>query len=141
MKPSVLSALRRAAAVMIWLAAAVPLGVPLSAHATGLGGSLEGRVSQSDMSETYAMSMTLDGGGGHIRYPSAPCDGDLQFIGTDGVTYRYKEHITHGDCIDGGTIQMRRRAPGDDTAWIWRWDAEDVVVKGVVHGSGVSEMK
>ena len=81
-------------------------------------------------------SESFEGAGGRISYPSVACDGELQFMGTDGTTYRYKEHITHGDCIDGGIIQMHRRTPGDDTSWVWRWDAEDVSVKGVVQGIG-----
>jgi len=137
MKRAVLSALRTSLVVMALLPAAVPVG----ALASGLGGSLQGRVTQNDTSETYAMNMTLDGAGGRISYPSAPCDGDLQFMNSDGTTYRYKEHITRGDCIDGGVIQLRRRTPGDDTNWVWRWDSDDVNVKGVVHGSGVAEVK
>lgn len=137
MKRTVLSALRVGLAVM----ALAPAAAPVSALASGLGGSMQGRVTQNDTSETYAMNMTLDGAGGHISYPSVACDGDLQFLGTDGDNYRYKEHITRGDCIDGGIIQMHRRTPGDDTAWVWRWDAEDVSVKGLVQGSGVAEVK
>ncbi|HEY2658949.1 MAG TPA: hypothetical protein VGI79_04450 [Caulobacteraceae bacterium] len=137
MKRTVLSALRTSLAVVALLAA----GAPVSAMASGLGGSMQGRVTQNDTSETYAMNMTLDGAGGRISYPSAPCDGDLQFMNSDGTTYRYKEHITRGDCIDGGIIQLHRRTPGDDTAWVFRWDAEDVSVKGVVQGSGVADVK
>jgi hypothetical protein len=117
------------------LVAAAPVG----ALASGLAGSMQGKVTQNDTSETYPMNMTLDGAGGHISYPSVSCDGDLQFMSTDGVTYRYKEHITHGDCIDGGVIQMHRRTPGDNTAWVWRWDAEDVNVRGLVSASGVTD--
>ncbi len=137
MKRAVLSALRTSLVVMALLPAAAPVG----AMASGLGGSMQGRVTQNDTSETYAMNMTLDGAGGRISYPSAPCDGDLQFMNSDGTTYRYKEHITHGDCIDGGIIQLHRRTPGDDTSWAWRWDSDDVSVKGVVHGSGVADVK
>jgi hypothetical protein len=109
------------------------------AMAVGLAGSMQGKVTQNDTSETYLISMTLDGASGHISYPADQCDGDLQFMSTDGITYRYKEHITHGDCIDGGVIQMHRRTAGDNTAWVWRWDAEDVNVRGVVQASGVAE--
>ncbi|QUD89200.1 hypothetical protein [Phenylobacterium montanum] len=132
MKRAVFSALGASVAAAALLAAG-------GAWASGLGGSLQGRVTQNDTSETYPMAMTLDGAGGRISYPSVSCDGDLSFLGSDGTTWRYKEHITKGDCIDGGIIQMRRRTAGDDTAWVWRWDAEDVNVQGVVKGTGVAE--
>lgn len=137
MKRAVLSAMRMGLAVM----ALLPAAAPVEAVASGLGGAFQGRVTQNDTDETYAMTMTLEGAGGRISYPSAPCDGELRFLGADGTTYRYKEHITHGDCIDGGIIQLRRRTAGDDAAWVWRWDSDAVSVKGVVQGSGVAEVK
>ncbi|MDX2122000.1 MAG: hypothetical protein SF070_13220 [Gemmatimonadota bacterium] len=45
---------------------------------------------------------------GAIAYPSAKCGGTLT-LGNAGVTSTFlNEHITHGACIDGGTINARR---------------------------------
>lgn len=47
------------------------------------------------------MNMTLDGAAGRISYPSVACDGDLQFMSSDGIIYRYKKHITRGTASTG----------------------------------------
>ncbi len=109
----------------------------------GLGGSWEGNVTQSDTSLTFAMEMILYGNVGSINYPSLGCGGNLEFVKTDGTSYWYKEHLTFGKdkCIDGGSIQMRRNALGDDTYWDWRWEKGNVIVRGVVRGTGIKETK
>lgn len=105
----------------------------------GLGGSWEGNITQSDTSITYDMKMILYGKVGNIDYPSLSCGGTLEFVKTDGTTFWYKEHITFGKdkCIDGGLIQIRKHALGDDTYWDWRWEKDNVTVRGVVRGTGV----
>ena len=137
MQYQVISALRTTIAVLMLVSAVAAI----HSSAGGLGGSWEGKVTQDNPPETYPMEMNLYGNVGNINYPSLGCGGNLEFIRTDGKVYWYREHITFGKdkCIDGGTIQMRRHALGDDTYWDWRWGGGGASARGVVRGSGVKE--
>lgn len=115
--------------------------IPAASYAAGLGGSWDGQVTQDDPPSSYAMEMQLYGDVGNINYPTLGCGGNLKFIKTDGTTFWYQESLTHGvdQCINGGVIQLRRHALGDDTTWEWRWEGQGVTVRGVVRGSGIAE--
>lgn len=115
----------------------------IDAYTKGLGGSWEGKVTQEDPPSTYPMEMNLYGDKGNINYSSLGCGGNLEFVRTDGKSYWYREHLTYGKdkCIDGGMIQMRWHALGDDTYWDWRWDGGGVTARGVIRGTGVKESK
>jgi hypothetical protein len=113
----------------------------IKSHAAGLGGSFEGNVTQSKPPSTFPMEMNLYGNVGNINYPSLGCGGNLEFLRTDGTSFWYRERLSFGKdkCIDGGTIQLRRHALGDDNTWEWRWEGGGVTVRGVIRGSGVAE--
>ena len=124
------------------LATAIAFGLLASpAFADGLGGSFEGNVTQNEPPLTFPMEMNLYGSVGSIRYPTLRCGGDLAFLRTDGTAYWYRETITYGDCIDGGTIEIRPHALGGETNWDWRWVKEDIVVRGVVRGAGTPDRR
>jgi hypothetical protein len=139
MQYQVMSVLRTTIALLVLFSAVAAI----DSYAAGLGGSWEGKVTQDEPPSTYPMEMNLYGDVGNINYPSLGCGGNLEFIRTDGKSYWYREHLTFGKdkCIDGGMIQMRRHALGDDTFWDWRWEGGGATVRGVIRGGGVKESK
>jgi hypothetical protein len=113
------------------------------AEPAGLCGSWSGEVSQPNSSATYPIDMQLSGHGGHTSYPSAGCGGQLEFLGTAGTGYRYREHITYGGdkCSDGGTIDMRAHPSGDHALWDWTWTGAADSATAVLRDAGVGRRR
>ncbi|HXG78497.1 MAG TPA: toll/interleukin-1 receptor domain-containing protein [Methyloceanibacter sp.] len=78
-----------------------------SARQTGGGGE----------DQTYTVVMRLAGEESSIDYPSLGCGGSLTALSLDQDRAQFKEHITYGNCVDGGTIDVERQ--GDKLAWKW----------------------
>jgi hypothetical protein len=65
----------------------------------------------------YPIVMTINGTEGEIDYPTLHCGGTLTRISGDGTSAQYREHITYGDCIDGGNISVN--LVRGRMAWTW----------------------
>jgi len=110
--------------------------------AAGLGGTLQGSVTQDAPRSTYEVEMELHGNRGSVNYPSLGCGGRLKFVRSDGKAYWYRETITAGKekCINGGSTRMSRH-PTEKNAWNWRWQGSGVTVRGVLHGAAVPDSR
>src|SRR5690606_21172208 len=68
-------------------------------------------------STSYPVVMRISEGGGSIDYPSLGCGGSLTALSASGEEARFREHITYGECVDGGTIEVKLSGGKLD----WRW--------------------
>jgi hypothetical protein len=48
--------------------------------------------------------MHITQGGATIDYPSLSCGGSLTLLSNSGTSAQFHEHITYGNCVDGGAI-------------------------------------
>lgn len=79
------------------------------------------QVTAAGKQEEWTIRLTLNrDGSGSIEYPSLACGGALTPLAQLGPL-AYRETITHGNCVSGGTIRMRSAAAGK---LIWGWTAE-----------------
>jgi hypothetical protein len=113
------------------LAACVALAAAMAAPAMAqtLKGHWSGLVDQSGpgaLSDRYVATLSLDGTAGAMNYPTLGCDGAVSFVSRSGDTSVYRETITHGPCIDGGTISVRPATGG----LVWTWTAAGVTAHG-----------
>lgn len=68
--------------------------------------------------ETWTIRMTVrQGGRSEIEYPSLKCKGELRQVANGLEGFEFNEHITSGDCIDGGRIVAKQR----DGRVFWFW--------------------
>jgi|SRR5262245_36510213 len=65
----------------------------------------------------YLIVMTINGSSGSIDYPALHCGGTVTRIGGSESSAIFREHITHGQCTDGGTITVNLR--NGELAWTW----------------------
>jgi len=74
-----------------------------------LAGTWTGSGHQSPAGQTsdYPIVMTIGEDGGSIQYPSLSCGGSLTRLSSDSTSAQYRETITYGQCINGGTITAR----------------------------------
>jgi hypothetical protein len=90
-----------------------------------LKGHWSGLVEQTGpdaVKDRYVATLTLEGPIGAMDYPTLSCGGDVSFVSRSGDTSVYREHITHGDCIDGGTVSVRPSSGGV----LWSWTGKGV---------------
>lgn len=109
-------------------------GCVAGAWGQDLVGQWSGTVTQTgpgDVRETYPTRMRLDGLTGQIDYPSLQCGGTLSFVNKNGDFYYYTEHITYGDCVDGGMVAVLPGAGSVD----WAWNTPGITVSGTLSGS------
>jgi|GEM_PF-6506052 len=113
-----------------------------SSYAAGLGGTLQGSVTQDQPNSTYAVEIELYGDKGSVNYSSLGCGGRLDLLRSNGGAYSYKESLQFGKdkCIDGGTIELSPH-PIDKAAWNYRWQGSGVTVRGVLHGSAMPDTR
>jgi hypothetical protein len=84
-------------------------------------------------STSYPVVMRISEGGGSIDYPSLGCGGSLTALSASGEEARFREHITYGECVDGGTIEVKLSGGKLD----WRWSGGDgVVVTAELESTG-----
>ncbi len=69
------------------------------------------------VSMDYLVVMYIGQAGGSIEYPSLNCGGSLTQISNGGTTAQFQEHITYGDCVDGGAITVN--LVNGKLAWTW----------------------
>jgi hypothetical protein len=65
----------------------------------------------------YLIVMTINGSSGSIEYPVLHCGGTMTRIGDGQNPAMFREHITYGQCIDGGIITVKLR--NGELAWSW----------------------
>ena len=93
-----------------------------SGHQTG--GGLE--------PSSYQVVMRIAAGGGSIDYPSLSCGGSLTALSAEGDAAQFKEHITYGNCADGGTIDVKLNGGKLD----WKWSGlEDMIVTALLESA------
>jgi hypothetical protein len=115
-------------ALMLSLALAAAF---LASNAAGqtLKGRWSGLVDQTGpgaLTDRYVATLSLDGAAGAMDYPTLGCVGDVTFVGKSGEVSTYRESITHGPCIDGGTISVQPAKGG----LVWSWSAAGVTARG-----------
>ena len=65
----------------------------------------------------YQVVMSINEGGGSIDYPSLGCGGSLTRLSGTATSAQYREHITYGKCIDGGSVSINLFQ--GRLAWTW----------------------
>jgi len=73
----------------------------------------------------YLIVMTINGNGGSTDYPALRCGGIVTRIGGSESSAMFREHITYGECIDGGIITVHLR--NEELAWTWVGSGGNVV--------------
>ena len=97
-------------------------------------GVWKGMGTQSDQPDSiWSITAAITGGQpgavvGTIAYPSLACGGELVLVGATADSLVVREHITFGDCIDGG-ITFAWRSPGY-LDYRWRSATSDVTARG-----------
>lgn len=99
-------------------------------------GPWEGRGSQSDMPGEWTIAANIQGGQpgtvvGTIAYPSLECRGDLTLRVAAQGAMELGEHITAGDCVDGGIITLRP-LDGGRLRFDWRKDGYPATAEGTL---------
>ena len=83
-------------------------------------------------SEDYPVVMTIGQGGGSIDYPSLSCGGSLTELSASGTSAQFQEHITYGNCVDGGSITVNLV----NGRLAWTWMGSGISVIAVLEKSG-----
>jgi hypothetical protein len=98
-------------------------GAPM---ANTLSGTWRGLGHQTGRGEThnYPVVMRITPDGGSTDYPSLRCGGSLTQLSAGGSMAQFREHITYGNCLDGGTIDVKLNGSKLD----WKWAGDDIVV-------------
>src|SRR5215467_14837067 len=73
----------------------------------------------------YLIVMTINGNGGSTDYPALRCGGIVTRIGGSESSPMFREHITYGECTDGGIITVHLR--NGELAWTWVGSGGNVV--------------
>ena len=111
--------------IILTLAAAIALAAPASAqiagHAQMIGGSWTGtgyQVGPNGPQSSWTISMNVHADiASRIDYPSLGCRAALHELSRHGDEIEFREEITEGNCITGGTINVRFR----DNRVFWFW--------------------
>ena len=65
----------------------------------------------------YPVVMVIGAGGGSIDYPSLSCGGSLTRLSGGATSAQFRESITYGRCVNGGTISVN--LVNGRLAWTW----------------------
>ncbi len=85
---------------------------------TGLARGIWSGSASGPASKPYHVTVTLDGAGtGFIEYSTMKCGGKLRFVRKNGMTYSYRETITHGQAKCGAAGQVNLVASGEQLMW------------------------
>jgi hypothetical protein len=79
----------------------------------------------------YLIVMTINGNGGSTDYPALRCGGIVTRIGGSESSAMFREHITYGECTDGGIITVHLR--NEELAWTWVGSGGNVVASWRDH--------
>ena len=75
------------------------------------------QIPAGDGGADYAVVMQITATGGSIDYPTLSCGGTLARIATGPVTAEFRESITYGPCVTGGTVMVNYSQ--GKLAWNW----------------------
>jgi hypothetical protein len=103
-------------------------GEPCQVPVDSLAGTWSGSGHQSGgetVSMDYPIVMYISQGGGTIEYPTLNCGGSLTELSNSGMSAQFQEHITYGDCVDGGAIAVN--LVNGRLAWTWTGSGIDVI--------------
>ena len=98
---------------------------PCTVEVPSMEGTWSGEGHQSPAGETgsdYPITMTISDSGGSIDYPSLGCGGSLSLISAGATSAQYRETITYGGCISGGTVSVNLFQ--GRLSWTWVGDYE-----------------
>jgi len=91
---------------------------------------------QSGVQATWSLDVTIKAGGAAtIEYPSLKCGGTLALLPSG----QYRETITHGDCVTGGTVGFVQT--GGKLIYYWtgeKTQAPDMNASAVLLPAGVA---
>ena len=99
--------------------------LPCTVEAPSLAGTWSGTGHQTPAGESgsdYPITMTISNGGGSIDYPSLGCGGSLAPISGGATSAQYRETITYGGCISGGTVSVNLFK--GRLSWTWTGEYE-----------------
>ena len=105
--------------IILTLAAAIALAAPASAQIAGSVWTGTGYQVGPDGPQ-MSWSVLLDVGADNtsrIEYPSLGCKAVLHELKRSGGEMEFREEITEGDCLTGGTVNVRLR--DDRVFWFW----------------------
>lgn len=91
-----------------------------------------GHQSPAGSQPDYPVSMTLNSSGGSIDYPSLACGGTLSFVSGNERAAEYVEHITYGNCLDGGNVTVRLENKVVAWTWLGTYDGQQYSVIAVL---------
>ena len=81
------------------------------------------QVDSLGIQEDWTLNVKIDASGkGVIEYPSLSCGGTLAPLKARAYTFR--ETITHGNCVSGGTILLTPLG-GKKLSWVWTGEQTD----------------
>jgi hypothetical protein len=109
---------------------------PCTVDAPSLEGTWHGEGHQSPASETgsdYPIAMTISNGGGSIDYPSLGCGGSLALISGSATSAQYRETITYGGCISGGTVSVNLFQGRLSWTWMGEYEGQQYNVIAVLE--------
>ena len=108
---------------------------PCQVPVDSLAGTWSGSGHQSGgsgPSEDYPVVMHITQGGATIDYPSLSCGGSLTLLSNSGTSAQFHEHITYGNCVDGGAISVDLV----NGKLAWTWTGSNVSVIAVLDRTG-----
>jgi hypothetical protein len=108
---------------------------PCQVPVDSLAGTWSGSGHQSGgsgPSEDYPVVMHITQGGATIDYPSLSCGGSLTLLSNSGTSAQFHEHITYGNCVDGGAISVDLV----NGKLAWTWTGSNVSVIAVLDRAG-----
>jgi hypothetical protein len=108
---------------------------PCQVPVDSLAGTWSGSGHQSGgsgPSEDYPVVMHITQGGATIDYPSLSWGGSLTLLSNSGTSAQFHEHITYGNCVDGGAISVDLV----NGKLAWTWTGSNVSVIAVLDRTG-----
>lgn len=81
----------------------------------------------------YPVVMTIGANGASIDYPSLRCGGSLTRLSGGGTTAQYREHISYGNCLNGGLVTVNLVRGKLSWSWSGRQGATQYSVIAVLE--------
>jgi len=118
---------------ILTLATALALAAPASAQIAGTVWTGTGYQVGPEGPQSY-WSISLDvqsGKTSRIEYPSLACKAVLHELKRSGDEIEFREEITEGDCVTGGTVNVRYR--DNRVFWFWSKPASGADASAVLY--------
>lgn len=92
------------------------------------------QVGPEGVQSTWTIELSIKGNRSEISYPSLACKSVLHRIASKPDQITYREEITEGDCIDGGSISATLE--NGRVFWFWTKPDLDADASAVLYPSG-----